>query len=104
MLVALCKLAQRHQQAQIASDLEGLILDELGLREDAEVAANGSIGISAELAKRLSDRSDAAAAELGDIGLEHITAIWSKADAERAAHAEGTAVDFPGVLGEIQEL
>ncbi len=45
-----------------------------------------------------------AAAELSDIGLEHITAIWSKADAAREAHAEGTPVDFPGVLGEIQGL
>lgn len=47
---------------------------------------------------------DAALAELGDVGLENIAAMWSKAETARVAHAAGSAVDFPGVLAEIQGL
>jgi transcriptional regulator with XRE-family HTH domain len=47
---------------------------------------------------------DAALDELGDVGLENIAVIWSKAEAARVAHAAGTAVDFRGVLAEIQGL
>ncbi len=47
---------------------------------------------------------DPAVEEMGDIGLDRIQAIWSKAGAAREAHADSASVDFPGVLGEIQDL